>query len=122
MPTDVERAPAFIATHRIIVQLDTRGAYLWCLRRRLSGGGEDRLRRGLRGGLPALLKWDWGNYRGRRRWLVGDDPYRSDRTSDQTGSGMIRCVIFACLEQNPQRSNAAQAACGYRVLQREHQL
>jgi hypothetical protein len=37
-------------------------------------------------------------------------------------SGMIRCVIFACLEQNPQRSNAAQAACGYRVLQREHQL
>ena len=35
---------------------------------------------------------------------------------------MIRCVIFACLEQDPKRSNEAQAACGYRVLQREHQL
>ena len=102
MPTDVEIAPAFIATHRIIIQLGTRGANLWCLRRRLSGGGGDRpRRRGLRGGLPALLKWDWGNYRGLRRWLVGDDPYRSDRTSDQTGSGMIRCVIFACRGARP---------------------
>ena len=123
MPTDVEIAPAFIATHRIIVQLGTCGANLWCLRGRLSGGGGDRpRRRRLRGGLPALLKWDWGNYRGLRRWLVADDPYRSDRTSDQTGWGMIRCLIFACVEQDPQRSNAAQAACGYRVLQREHQL
>ena len=59
---------------------------------------------------------------GLRRWLVADDPYRSDRTGDQTGWGMIRCLIFACVEQDPQRSNAAQAACGYRVLQREHQL
>ena len=123
MPTDVEIAPAFIATHRIIVQRSTCGANLRCLRRRLSGGGGDRpRRRGLRGGLPALLKWDWGNYRGLRGWLVADDPYRSDRTSDQTGREMIRCVIFACVEQDPQRSNAAQAACGYRVLQREHQL
>ena len=69
-----------------------------------------------------VCQWDGGNYRGLCRWLAGDDPYRSDRTSDQTGSGLIRCVIFACREQDPQRSNAAQAACGYRVLQREHQL